>query len=144
MRALLPLVISLLIASGAPAQELVDPFVNPIELKEKLLEKALEAKKKAKPLPEKVSLFRPKIPKPITEMKIEGLISAQGRLMLVVVDPQTGETYFLKEGDPVAPDAKIAKITPERVVIYRYKRAGGKLVKETVILNVDTEGLSNG
>jgi len=144
MRTLLPIAITLLITSGALAQELVDPFVNPVKIKEKLLERMLEAKKKVKPIPEKVSLFRPKIPKPLTEMKIEGLISAQGRLILVVADPQTGETYFLKEGDPVAPDAKIAKIAPDRVIIYRYKRIKGKLVKETVILNVDTEGLSNG
>jgi len=144
MKALLTLAITLLLTAEATAQELVDPFINPIEIKEKLLEKALEAKKKVKPLPEKVNLFKPKIPKPLTEMKIEGLINANGRLLLVVVDPQTEETYLLKEGDPIAPDAKIAKITPDKVIIYRYKKIKGKLVKETVILNVDMEGLNNG
>jgi len=135
----------------ATTQELVDPFVNPVKIKikraeeeMKLKEKLIKAKVALATLPEKVKLFKPKIPKPLNEMKIEGVIGTGNKLLLVVVDPGTGETYLLKEGDPVAPDEKIARITFNRVVVYRYKRIAGRIVKETVILNVDTEGFSNG
>ncbi len=129
---------------GASAQEMIDPFVNPIAIREKALKLKIEMARSREETLQEVRLFKPKLKKPFDRLSIQGVIGSNGKLYLILLDPETGETYFLKEGDPIAPDAKIAKIMANGIVIYRYKRVKGRLVKEKVILNVDTEGLNNG
>ncbi|WP_456418952.1 hypothetical protein [Thermovibrio sp.] len=129
---------------GASAQEMVDPFVNPIAIREKALKLKIEMARSREEALQEVRLFKPKLKKTFDRLSIQGVIGSNGKLYLILLDPETGETYFLKEGDPIAPDAKIAKIMANGIVIYRYKRVKGRLVKEKVILNVDTEGLNNG
>ncbi len=128
---------------GKEALGMVDPFVNPIVIKEKLLKLKMEREAKVKRTPTKVRLFKPKLKKPFDQLSIQGIIGSNGKLYLVVLDPETGQTYFLKEGDPVAPDEKIAKITPSAIILWKYKRVKGKLVRKKIVLNVDTED-SNG
>jgi len=125
----------------AVAREIVDPFVNPILSRQKVLKAELERKRSlaGAPRSQEVNLFKPKINKPLSKLSIQGVIEENGKYILVLLDPETGQTFFLKEGDPIAPDEKIAKITLDRVVIYRFKKVKGKIVKEKITISVDTE-----
>ncbi|WP_457680920.1 hypothetical protein [Thermovibrio sp.] len=126
-------------------KELVDPFVNPIAIRIKEAEKEVKLKEKLKSQESReVRLFIPKIKVPFDSLSIQGVIKGNGKYLLVLMDPKTGETFFLKEGDAVAPDEKILKITPDEVVLVKYERVKGRVIRKKIILNVDTEGSSNG
>jgi type II secretory pathway component PulC len=144
MRAWLIPVTVIALTNLSLAEGYVDPFVNPVYLKEKQLEKLQEIKKEQKKTPTQVKLFEPKLPKPLRSLSIQGTIESKGKRVLVVIDPETGETFFLREGDPVSPDTKIVKITQNKVILVKFYRLKGKLKKKTLTLNVDTEGLNNG
>ncbi len=120
-----------------------DPFLNPINLtiKKRLAEKAYLNKKKLNLKPSQVNLFKPVIPVPFNSLVVEGVIgTGEGRYCLVTADPNTGQTFIIKPGDPIAPDAKVTKVTPEKVYIVKYSKLGKKLVKKTLVLKVNTEG----
>ena len=122
---------------------LKDPFLNPINLiiKRRLAEKEYLSKHKLKLKPSKVRLFKPVIPVPFNALAIEGVIGiGNDHYRLVLTDPNTGRTFIVKEGDPIAPDAKIIKITPDRVFIVKYSKLGRRLIKKTLVLKVNTEG----
>jgi len=144
MRLLILLLPLLLIVSNSYALEekFVDPFVNPIKVKEEKLKKLKELKEKLNREAGKkvVKLFKSVLPKPLDELSIQGVISSGNRYVLVVLDPETGETYMLKEGDAVSPSEKIVRITPSQVVIARYYYKRGRLIKSYETLNVNLEG----
>jgi len=145
MRFLIFLLPILILSSNALSQEVgrtefVDPFINPIKLKEEKLRKLKELKQKLNKQKQVVKLFKPVIPKPLTELSIQGVLNAGKGYLLIVLDPETGETYMLKEGDAVSPSEKIVKITPSKVIIARYLYKRGKLVKSYETLNVNLEG----
>jgi len=148
MRAALIVAIIVALTASAGAQELADPFVNQLKLKEKAsgVKKRPSftgfsiPKSKSKRKNKKVKLFSSKLPQPLELLKIDGVIEAGGVRLLVVTDPETGQTFFLKEGDAVSESEKIGEILPDRVVIYRYKNLNGHLKKEVVTLKVDMEG----
>lgn len=144
MRPLILFLPLLLIVSNSYALEgkLVDPFVNPIKVKEEKLKKLKELKEKLNREAGKkvVKLFKSVLPKPLDELSIQGVISSGNRYVLVVLDPETGETYMLKEGDAVSPSEKIVRITPSQVVIARYYYKRGRLIKSYETLNVNLEG----
>jgi len=149
MARILPaLLLTLVFGLGAQARgELADPFVNKLKVKEELWKKqletlqALKAKKAATKRVEKPHLFRPVIPKPLEALKIEGIAGSGGTLFLVVSDPETGETYLLKEGDPIAPNEKIALIDANRgiVLIDQYMLVDGNLIKKQRFIKVNKE-----
>lgn len=147
MRLLISISLILLLSSLAYSQKvesvkMVDPFINPIKVEEEKLKKLKEQKEKLNKEGKKrtVNLFKPAIPKPLDELSIQGVISSVKRYLLIVLDPETGETYMLKEGDAISPSEKIVKITPTRVVIVRYFYKKGKLFKSYETLNVNSEG----
>ena len=146
MRSLILIVFILLICS-CPARALIDPFVNQLEEKVKVLRKQAEKAKKnemKKEVIKEAKLFTPKIPKPLNQLKVQGIISQDGKYYLVLLDPETGETYLIAPGDPVAPDTKVAEISMDRVVLHKFFYKNNKLVREIITLKVDTEGISNG
>ncbi len=148
MRLLISLLLVLLLdSSGVYSKQvekngMADPFINPIKVKEEKLKKLKELKEKLTSKEEKrsVRLFKPAIPKPLMELSIQGVISSGKGYLLIVLDPETGETYMLKEGDAVSPSEKIVRITPSKVVVVRYSYRKGKLVKSYETLNVNLEG----
>ena len=147
MRLLISISLILLLSSLAYSQKvesvkMVDPFINPIKVEEEKLKKLKEQKEKLNKEGKKrtVNLFKPVIPKPLDELSIQGIISSVKGYLLIVLDPETGETYMLKEGDAISPSEKIVKITPTRVVIVRYFYKKGKLFKSYETLNVNSEG----
>lgn len=147
MRLLIFLLLILMLSSSSYSQEtgetkFVDPFINPIKLKEEKLKKLEELKGKLNKGNKNnlVRLFKPAISKPLTELSIQGVLSGGKGYLLVVLDPETGETYMLREGDAVSPSEKIVRITPSKVVIARYFYRKGKLVKSYETLNVNLEG----
>jgi len=147
MRLLISISLILLLSSHAYSQKvesvkMVDPFINPIKVEEEKLKKLKEQKEKLNKEGKKrtVNLFKPAIPKPLDELSIQGVISSVKGYLLIVLDPETGETYMLKEGDAISPSEKIVKITPTRVVIVRYFYKKGKLFKSYETLNVNSEG----
>jgi hypothetical protein len=87
-----------------------------------------------------VNIFKPVIPDTLDKYTIEGVVGEESSYYLVVTDPDTGRTFVLKEGDAVAPDMVISKITLDSVIFLKYVMDGGKLKKETVVLKVNTEG----
>ncbi len=125
---------------SALGAEWVDPFVNPIKLREKRLEKLRKLKEQLAREKKEVRLFRPAIPKPLDQLSIQGVISGKNGYILVVLDPETGETYMLKAGDAVSLAEKIVKITPEKVVIVRFVYKNGKLRKVYRTVKVNLEG----
>jgi Tfp pilus assembly protein PilP len=114
----------------------VDPFVNPIKLKEE----RLKTLKKEVVQTEEASIFSSVILKPLDELSIQGVISSGNSHKLVLEDPSTGEVFILKEGEPISKNEKIVKITPEKVIIAVYKRQGRHLVKSYRILKVNLGG----
>ncbi|SMP04603.1 hypothetical protein SAMN06265339_0239 [Desulfurobacterium pacificum] len=137
------LIIVFILASQSSFAYKKDPFLNPINLiiKKKLAEKAYLNKKKLNLKPSKVKLFKPVIPVPLDSLVIEGVIGVgNDNYQLVTTDPNTGRTFIIKPGDPIAPDAKVVKITPNKVYIVKYSKVGKKLVKKTLVLKVNTEG----
>ncbi len=124
----------------ARGAEWVDPFVNPIKLQEKKLEKLKKLKEQLAKEKKEVHLFRPAIPKPLDQLSIQGVISGKNGYILVVLDPETGETYMLKAGDAISPAEKIVKITPEKIVIVRFVYKNGKLRKVYRTVKVNLEG----
>lgn len=128
--------------SYAIEEKFIDPFVNPIKAKEEKLKKLKDLKRELGKESGKnsVKLFKAVIPRPLNELSIQGVISSDDRYILVVLDPETGETYMLKEGDAVSPSEKIVRITPSQVVIARYYYKRGRLIKSYETLNVNLEG----
>ena len=124
----------------ANGEEMIDPFLNPILIKEQAL---IKVKKNKRKVLEKVKLFKPRINVPLNKLKIQGIIENNGKHYLVFLNPETEETFLLTEGEPITPNEKIEKITNDSVVIIKYRKLKGKLVKEKFILNVDKEGLNN-
>jgi len=138
----------LLLTAGAQAQH--DPFYNPIKntVRERLEWLKLEEQKKLQEQKQKVvlnkpvnvNIFKPVIPDTLDKYTIEGVVGEESSYYLVVTDPDTGRTFVLKEGDAVAPDMVISKITLDSVIFLKYVMDSGKLKKETVVLKVNTEG----
>jgi len=130
------------LTATATGKEMIDPFINPILTKEQIL---IENKDKEtlKEIPKEINLFKPKIDVPFSKLSIQGVIKKDGKRYLVLLDPETGETFILTEGDPISPNEKIAKITNGSITVFKYRKFKGKLIKEEIKLNVDTEGLNN-
>ena len=137
------MIVSLLVVSLASTASLIaspysDPFITPITLQEKKLLKVkqqLSTKESTKSL----NLFKPKVPKPLESLKIQGILEADGSKLLVVSDPSTGESFILKEGDPVAPDTKLAKINWDSVELEKYYQKDGKVKRKILVLKVNGE-----
>jgi hypothetical protein len=151
MRAGLLLFFFLFLIGGSYAQGVYDPFQNPIvsAVRKRIELKKVEspekqgqagAKEEGKVKPQPVNLFKPVIEGSLDKYAVEGIIGTSGRFYLVVTDPKSGRTFVLKEGDAVAPDTVIEKITLKVVTLVKYTSLGGKLSKETLTLKVDTEG----
>lgn len=147
MRLLISVSLILLLSNLAYSQKvesirMVDPFINPIKVEEEKLKKLKEQREKLSKEGKKrvVNLFKPAIPKPLDDLSIQGVISSAKGYLLIVLDPETGETYMLREGDAVSPSEKIVKITPKKVVIVRYFYKRDKLLKSYETLNVNSEG----
>ncbi len=120
-----------------------DPFLNLINLtiKKRLEEKVYINKKKLNLKPSQVNLFKPVIPVLFNSLVVKGVIgTGKGRYCLVTADPNTGQTFIIKPGNPIASDAKVTKVTPEKVYIIKYSKLGKKLVKKILVLKVNTEG----
>jgi hypothetical protein len=120
----------------------VDPFFDPVKnsIKKRLALMASQDKKAVLNKPVTVNIFKPVLPESIDNYTIEGIVGSKGSYRLIVTDPTSGKTFFLKEGDAVAPDTVIKKITFDTVVLIKYLMEGGRVKKETVTLKVDTEG----
>ena len=129
-----------LLSFFARGSTLVDPFVNPIKLKEAKLKKLKELEEKLQEEKREVKLFRPAVPRPLEELSIQGVISSGKGYRLVVLDPETGETYILKEGDAISPFEKLVKITPSKLVVVQYFYRGGRLRKTYRTVKVNLEG----
>ena len=130
----------LLLPFSARGFTLVDPFVNPIKLKEAKLKKLKELEEKLREEKREVKLFRPAVPRPLEELSIQGVISSGKGYRLVVLDPETGETYILKEGDAISPSEKLVKITPSKLVVVQYFYRAGRLRKTYRTVKVNLEG----
>ena len=129
----------LLVGTGVRAQE--DPFFDPIKATvKKRLELVAKGQKAVLNKPVTVNMFKPVIPETLDHYTIEGVAGSKGHYYLIISDPVTGRTFFLKEGDAVAPDTVIKKVTFDKVILLKYTMEGGKLKKETVTFKVDTEG----
>ena len=98
----------------ANGEEMIDPFLNPILVKEQAL---IKAKKNKRKVLKKVKLFKPRINVPFNKLNIQGIIGNNGKHYLVLLNPETRETFLLTEGEPITPDEKIEKITNDSVVI---------------------------
>ncbi len=140
----------LLTVTSAGAENFIDPFVLPSFFKsEKKVVVVKEKKKKepAEPVAKEVAIFKSAIPKNLTEMVIEGIIGEEKngsfRYSLVVSDRETGKVFILREGDAVSPNEKIVKILPNKVVLEKYYEVKGKLEKEEVTLEVNSEEQNN-
>lgn len=138
----LVLLLTLLFSASSYAKNWADPFVNPIKIKEERLLKLKEAKSKLNfgKKQKKFNLFKPTVPKPLDELSIQGVLGLKGKYLLVVSDPETGETFILKEGDAVSPSEKIVRIFPDKIVIVRFFYRKGKLNKSYKTLKVNSEG----
>lgn len=130
----------LLLPFSARGSTLVDPFVNPIKLKEAKLKKLKELEEKLREEKREVRLFKPVIPRPLEDLSIQGIISGGKGYKLVLLDPETGETYILKEGDAISPSEKLVKITPSKLIIVQYLYKNGRLRKIYRTVNVNLEG----
>lgn len=140
MRSILACLTTILISNLAYAATWVDPFINPIKLKEETVLKLKEQKRKVVRKPKIVNMFKSVIPKPLEDLSIQGVIVSGNTLLLVVYDPETGETYMLKEGDAVSPSEKIVKITPSKVTIVKYVYQNDRLRKIYKTVKVNLEG----
>ena len=125
----------------ATEKKFIDPFTNPIKVEEEKLMKLKINKNSEEESKEKIAkIFKPILPKPFNKLIIQGVISIDNKYILVVLDPETGETYLLKEGNAISPFEKIVEITPSKIVIARYYYKRGKLFKSYETLNVNLEG----
>jgi hypothetical protein len=142
MELFLRVIIMVAVLFIAESQALEDPFLDPIKATVKKRLKLLTKKEEKAVLksPVTVNKFKPVIPETLDHYTIEGIAGSKGHYYLIISDPTTGKTFFLKEGDAVAPDTVIKKITFDGVILLKYTMDGGKLKKETVTLKVDTEG----
>ncbi len=116
-----------------------DPFINPIKKLEieRQKQKALEVLKQEQLTSSIPRMFKPVIKKSFSEYKIEGTMALpSGKTILVLSDPETGETILLKEGDAIAVNAKIVKISPTKVVVYEYEKKGRKIIKKIKTYNL--------
>ena len=133
--------LALVLTSGFTyAATWVDPFINPIKLKEKSLLKLKEQESKIVKKQKVVNMFKPVIPKPFDDLSIQGVIASGNALLLVVYDPATGETYMLKEGDAISPSEKIVRITPSKIVVVKYVYQNNRLRKVYRTVKVNLEG----
>ncbi len=125
---------------SAHATGLVDPFVNPLQIKERELMKLKEQlKERNKKVERKNDFFKPVINKPFEKLSIQGVIEAEGKTFLVLYDPETGETFLLKEGDAISSSEKIYKLSAKKVVLVKYFYKDGKIKKAYKTLNVNVE-----
>ncbi|SNR78595.1 hypothetical protein [Desulfurobacterium atlanticum] len=118
----------------------IDPFLNPVKLREisEWKRKQLQKKKPEKvTVIEKPRVFRLKSP-PLEKLIFEGVIGDGNSLKAVAVDPQTGKVYIFSSGDPVDVNAKILKIEPAKLVLKIYKKVGKKLVSDIMEINFNT------
>ncbi|ADU96869.1 hypothetical protein [Thermovibrio ammonificans] len=119
--------------------EIVDPFVNPIQKIVAAAEAKLE-KQKEKPKKEAVTLFKPVLPNAFNTYAIQGVVRKGNQTFLVVMDPQTGQVFFLKPGSAVAPDTKLVAIEPDKLIFEKYYRFKGRIVKKRYSLKVNLGG----
>ena len=135
------LIIFTVFYTSVQAAELVDPFVNPLQVKEeKLLRlKEREEKQRIGEKRRRNDFFKPVINKPFEKFSIQGVIEAKGKKFLVLYDPETGETILLKEGDAISSSEKIYKLSSEKVVLVKYFYKNGKIEKAYKTLNVNVE-----
>ena len=135
------LVIFSIFCTSVQAAGLIDPFVNPLQVKEEKLLKIREQAKKQDvgEKRKKNKFFKPVIDKPFEKLSIQGIIGAKGKIFLVLYDPETGETFLLKEGDAISPSEKIYKLFPNKVVLVKYFYKDGKIEKIYKTLNVNVE-----
>jgi len=125
---------------GLNAFAYIDPFLNPIKLKEI---SDWKRKQLLNQKPEKITVInKPKIFKlkspPLDKLVFEGVIGSADSLKAVAVDPQTGKVYIFSPGDPVDVNAKILKIEPTKLVLKVYKKVGKKLISDIVEVNFNT------
>ncbi|TCK06476.1 hypothetical protein [Phorcysia thermohydrogeniphila] len=141
MRLLLGALFALLVPLSAVHAQ-TDPFADPVRsaVKKRLASMAAQGQKVVLNKPVTVNRFEPVLPESLDSYTVEGIIGSKGSYRLIVTDPTTGRTFFLKEGDAVAPDTVIKRITFDTVILTKYVMEGGKIKKETVTLKVDTEG----
>ena len=133
--------LTLVLTSGLTyAATWADPFINPIKLKEKSLLKLKEQRGKVIKKQKVVNMFKSVIPKPLGDLSIQGVIASGNAFFLVVYDPETGETYMLKEGDAISPSEKIVRITPSEIVVVKYVYQDNKLGKVYKTVKVNPEG----
>ncbi|WP_456456649.1 pilus assembly protein PilP [Thermovibrio sp.] len=135
-KTILTLIILTTTAFGSSGSSYIDPFRNPIYE----LQKRLEAKKEVQETVIKPNLFKPKIPVPFERLSIQGVIKKGNKFILVLLDPETGETYFLKEGDAVSKNEKIAKITTSQVILTEYLKKGKRLIVRKIALEIEKGG----
>jgi len=133
------LICVLLLLFPLRAYSYFDPFLNPIKLKEEQLKNSIEKSRKKIEV-KGLSLFTPVIPKPLEDLSIQGVVSSGNTRYLVLLDPSTGETFLLREGDAISKNEKIVKITPTEVVIAVFKQKNGKVVKSYRRLKLNREG----
>jgi hypothetical protein len=135
----------LLLSAVAQAQLYHDPFQNPIisSVREKVEKKRLEEKRRKEEVkrlkPKPVNMFKPAIKGSFDTYTLEGIMNISGHYYLVVTNPKSGRTYILKEGDAVAPDTVIERITPKAVTLVRYAQVGSALRKESLVLKLNLE-----
>ena len=139
MRRVVVLTAFLIVAGSSVAKaELVDPFVNPVKrMIQAALLKAKEESKAKSAKVKTVSLFKPAIPKPFQSMSLQGIIVKDGTPYLVLMDPETGQVFFLKEGDAVSADTKIVSITGNEIILEKYYKYRGALRKKRLKVKVD-------
>ena len=126
----------LLLIFSSKSYSYFDPFLNLIKVKEKHLRENFERNRREIAV-KGISLFTPIIFKPLEELSVQGVVSSGNYNYLVLLDPSTGETFLLKEGDAISKNEKIVKITPNEVVIAVFKQKDGKIIKsyKKIILN---------
>ncbi len=135
-KASLVFAITIVATSTAFCSDYIDPFRNPIYE----IEKKLESKREKKETITKPKLFRPKIPVPLEKLSIQGVIKEGNNFTAVLLDPETGETYFLKEGDAVSENEKVAKITPSEITLIEYLKKGKRLIVRKIALEIEKGG----
>ncbi|WP_457567397.1 hypothetical protein [Desulfurobacterium sp.] len=141
MRKFLKAAVFVLVFSGI-AHAYIDPFVNPLDVREivewRKAQEEKESLKKVMKVVEKPKIFRLKMP-PIDRLILEGVIGSGSSLKAVAADPQTGKVYLISPGDVVDVNAKVLKIYPDRLVLKVYKKKGGKLISSIVTINFNLE-----
>ncbi|WP_297445722.1 hypothetical protein [Desulfurobacterium sp.] len=141
MKGFLKAIILALLFSGA-AHAYIDPFVNPIYIREiaewHKKEMELEVKKRMIVVVKKPKVFDLKMP-PIDKLVLEGVIGSGNTLKAVAVDPETGKVYLISSGDVVDVNAKVLKVLPDKLVLKVYKEKGNKLISSIVTINFNSE-----